>query len=356
MNTMQGLAVKYSPNGQQCPPSLVEYEPHRITDLTDIPEPRPIVTIGGETIAVAQEITVFSGAPKSGKSALCNIVISQAVSPSGIISDNLEGLEVIRNIDGWAVIHFDTEQARHKHQRNINNILRRANLATCPDYFLSYNLRLLPIDKYAEIASKICEAAFLRFGNIHSIYIDGGADFIKDVNDAEAANEAIKFFESLAINYNTAVFIIIHTNPGSDKERGHMGSQAQRKAGSVLLVKESEGISYIEPKLLRYAGSNDIPLLQFSYDKQKGYHVFHGIKEKPQRDELRLGQSQRILSEVFKETGTALGYADLVNQVMRAGKVKERTAKDIIKTMNAYEMILQGSDKFYRLNLSYENQ
>ena len=199
-------------------------------------------------------------------------MIAGAISETGTVIDGFEGVEVLRNDKNKAVIHCDTEQARHKHQKNYKGILRRAGLNTCAHY-LSYNIRQLDINQYAEVTTGICEAALNQFGGIHSIWIDGGADYIADVNNPETSNAAIKYFEELAIKYHTAVFIIVHTNPGGDKERGHFGSQCQRKSGGIISVKSEGDTSYIEPKMLRYAGNGDIQKLMFKYDKEKGYHV-----------------------------------------------------------------------------------
>ena len=216
---------------------ISDYEQYRITDLTPIPEPEPVIKISGQTFATREDIFALTGAPKSGKSAEQYMLIAGCISETGLIPDGNPEIEVLPNIDHEAVIHLDSEQARHKHQRNIKNICKRAGFTTCPDHLRSYNIRQLDIAKYADVTTAICETAFVRFGGIHSIWIDGGADYIPDVNDPDASNAAIKYFENLAIKYHTAVFIIVHTNPGSDKERGHLGSQIQRKCGGTLLIK-----------------------------------------------------------------------------------------------------------------------
>jgi hypothetical protein len=217
-NGISGYEVKFSDEEDMNSfekPSLLKYEPYRITELTDIPEPIPIMTINGEIISTVGNLTTISGASKSGKSAFSAPIIAEAIINDGEINDPFEGMVIARNKKNKAVIHIDTEQARHKHQKNLKGVLRRAKLDKCPDHLLSYNIRQLNIEIYKQVTEGICEAASNKFGGIHLILIDGIADYIKNVNDEGESNSIVKFFEELAIKYDTPIIIIVHTNPGS---------------------------------------------------------------------------------------------------------------------------------------------
>jgi len=347
-------------NGEPIKDSLAEYDYLRITDTTPIPEPEPVLKIIGEIIAAVEDIFTISGASKSGKSAFVSMLIGAAISDTGQIIGGLEGVEVSTNLDKKAVIHFDTEQARHKQQRNVKTIVNRSGLSKCPDHYLSYNIRQLDIDKYAEITTGICHAASERFGGIHSIWIDGGADYIADVNDPERSNAAVKYFEELAIQYHTAVFIIVHTNPGSDKERGHFGSQCQRKSGGIIMVKSEGDNSFIEPKMLRYAGNTDIPQLLFKYDKERGYHVGCGIKgangTSPEAKVEKKINDTWILCERIFSGQISFTREKAIDQIMIKRACQNRTAGGDFALMAAGGMILKGEDENYRLNILYVNE
>jgi len=345
-----------APMPEASPKVLNYYEYLRITDLTPIPEPEPVIKINGEIIAAAEDIFTISGANKSGKSAFVSMLIGAAISETGQISDGLDGVEVLFNADKKAVIHFDTEQARHKHQRNVKTILKRADFTTCPDHYLSYNIRQLDIDKYADITTGICQAASNKFNGIHSIWIDGGADYIADVNSPELSNGIVKYFEELAIQYHTAVFIIVHTNPGSDKERGHFGSQCQRKSGGIIMVKAEGDISFIEPKILRYAGKADIPQLMFKYDKTRGYHVGAGVKSAESTEaakfQRRIDKAHEVCQQVFSGQ-RSFKYGKAVDEIMRITGKSIAPAKGIFTDMKVNDMILQGTDENWRINEKY---
>lgn len=333
---------------------LSKYEHLRITPETDIPIPIPIITISGETICTEGNITTISGASKSGKSAFTGWILAGAISPDGQLNDPLEGLYVEPNTKQKAVIHFDTEQARHKQQKNIRTMLYRADLEKMPKYFLSYNIRQLATAEYTKKTGEICEAANKAFDGIHLIVVDGGADYINDVNDQEQSNGIVKFFEDLAIRYKTTVIIIIHTNPGTEKERGHLGSQCQRKSESVLIVKQDSEISYIEGKFLREAGKGKISNMPFMYAEDKGYHVGvqATIRQTVSKDEEKRGTAERISKVVFA-SGVGLKDGQAIEKVMKELNKAEATAKQYLKIMRAHEMIVQGDDKLWRLNPDY---
>jgi hypothetical protein len=44
---------------------------------------------------------------------------------------------------------------------------------------------------------------------------------------------------------------VLHTNPGTDKARGHTGSALQRKAETVLYVRKVGEVSVVEPQFCR---------------------------------------------------------------------------------------------------------
>ena len=339
---------------QKAEETLKKYSYLKITDSTKIPPPIEVLKINGEIISTEGNITTISGASKSGKSAFSSVLIAGAIAKKGY--DGFPDVEVSLN-DGKAVLHFDTEQARHKHQKNLKTILKRVDVENCPENLLSYNIREEDLDKYKHITQELTEAAFKKFKGIHLIVIDGGADYIKDVNEPRQSNELVKFFEELAIKFSTAVIIIVHVNPNSDKERGHFGSQLQRKSESVLSVKNLGDISCLEPKLLRMAGKGDIPLIQFSYDKEKGYHVFCGIKKpenNEQKNQKRIREIEDTVNVVFAPP-TSFRYAIAIERIMKHTNKQIATAKTVFKEMKDHKMIIKGEDNNWRININTES-
>jgi hypothetical protein len=337
---------------------LDKYEYLRITDTTPIPEPEPVLILCGETIAVQSDIFTISGASKSGKSAFAGMAIAASLTNTGQIPDGIAGLQIKPNPNCRAVVHIDTEQAKHKQQTNVRNVLKRSGFSACPSYYFSYNIRQLPLAEYSNTTEGIIKAAAQECNGIHSIWVDGGADYIAGVNDEATANEAVRFFENLAIEYDTAVFLIVHTNPGGDKERGHFGSQCQRKSGGILSIKNDpvDDSSYIEAKLLRYAGKGDIPKLSFKWDIMKGYHIGIGnkIEADPEleRRKKKISEAFQICLEIFSAQ-RSYSYGAAIDQIQAQTLKSTNPCKAIFSIMKSQEMIIQGEDKNWRINKNY---
>jgi hypothetical protein len=169
-----------------------------------------------------------------------------------------------------AVLLFDTEQSAADQQYNVTTILKRAGLEDTPDFLRCYNIRQLDFKTYRDTTNAICDLSSKKFGGIHSIYIDGGADFIASVNDEEQSTEIIQYFTHLSIKYDCPVIIVVHQNPGGEKERGHFGSTGQRKCYGLIAIEKQNDIFSLKPKMMRRAGNAEISQVQFSFSAAKG--------------------------------------------------------------------------------------
>jgi hypothetical protein len=326
---------------------LSDFEHLRITDSTEIPEQVPIIKIAGETIATNGDFIVFSGGVKTGKSSIQDPIIAAALTVDGIINDPIDDIEITPNVNGNAVIHIDTEQSRSKHKQKIKGITKRTPYKTCPDNFLSYNIKQLNLDEYRPTTTSILKAAAKKYGKIFMIVVDGIADYISDPNNTEESNSIVKYFEQIAIEYDCPVLVIIHTNPGGDKERGNLGSQCIRKAASVLSVKVEGDITYLEPKYLRNAGRGKVPTILFTYDTDKGYHVCCGTKtESSSKPGLKTKLQDAV--DAILAPPKALGYTKIINELMQHYECAERTAKTRWKEIQSFELVTQGEDKNWR--------
>ncbi|MGN6248950.1 MAG: hypothetical protein ACTHNG_11375 [Ginsengibacter sp.] len=331
---------------------LSEFEKYRITKEKQIPHPAPTVKIDEASIGARGNLLGISAQIKAGKSAIKGVFISGVISESGVP----DGFPTIHcePANGKAIIDLDTEQSEADQQDNLNAILNRAGIDTTPDNLLSYNIRQLTMKDYREFTDTICTLAAEKFGGIHLISIDGGADYIASVNDEEQANEILEYFTHLSIRFDCPVIIIVHLNPNSDKERGHFGSQLQRKCFGLLTIEKAKGsdISTLTPKAFRKAGNTDVQPIHFAYDKEKRYHVQVDAPDREtEKAAVIVNKHKKIAEEVFSGQ-ISLSYTDAVKAIMKRTNRKDRTAKEMVKDMAGWGFILRGDDGNYRLNNS----
>ncbi|MBP6023932.1 hypothetical protein [Ferruginibacter sp.] len=331
--------------------SLKDFDQWRITKEKNIPQPEPTITIGGAAIASPGNITGISAAAKAGKTAFTGVLLAGAISQTGDI-DGFNDVEVIPNSQGRAVIHFDTEQSEADQQYFVNTILRRAKIESTPDYYRSYNIRQLNIDNYREVTDNICELSCTAFNGVHLIVIDGGADYITSVNDESAAYNIVQYYTHLSIRYNCPVIIIVHLNPGSDKERGHFGSEVQRKCYGLLTVSKEGDISTVQPKIMRKAGNGEIPLVHFAYSKEQGYHVQVDLPDKAEAKAFKEMERLQTIAEKIFVPPACYRFTDAISKIMKHTGRAQSTAKTMLNNMAGFGFIEQGEDKNYRLKMN----
>jgi hypothetical protein len=289
-----------------------KYEPFRITSSSNYPTLPPIIKLADECIGSAGEIVTVSGVQKSGKSAFLNTCMVASLSQNKL--DSVPPEISVEYCNGKAILHIDTEQPKPKHLRNLKNIAMRIGQTELPENFHSYNVKSMERREVQELLEKICPELISKYGGIHMIILDGAADLINDVNDADASNELVKLLMKIADEYKALILAVVHKNPNDGKVRGHLGSELLRKQDAGVAMKKTDTYCYLVAEDLRNGGSHLVPQLKFEFDKYLGYHVCTGLHEgeyKPTKADKLKG----LAIHLFKLT-TELSYTDLCKAIM----------------------------------------
>lgn len=135
------------------------------------------------------------------------------------------------------VLDFDTEQGKWHSQ----NAFRRVLNITGGDYNLykPYYLRKFDFRERLEfIEWCLLESEYKN--NIGMVSIDGFADLVSDVNDLTQCNDLVQKLLKWTDKSKCHLTGIIHSNYGSSKATGHLGSAIQKKAETVCILTKSE--------------------------------------------------------------------------------------------------------------------
>ncbi|HEY4875205.1 MAG TPA: hypothetical protein VIH86_06505 [Puia sp.] len=331
---------------------LDKYDGLRITEKTELLPMKPLIRLGDETVINSGDILIISAPPKSAKTAVMSFLISGTVTQTadciGCIPDlSIVPAEISHNgkVISKAVLHIDTEQNKHWHQKNINQILARVNMRNCPAFFCSYNFRQLEFEDFLAATETVCKKAVRDFDGIHIIFIDGIADYLTSVNDEKESQKIYRWLFKLADTYNCGIVTTLHQNPGSvKKERGHAGSDGQRKADAVIGLVKQDGVITFDLRFMR--GSEDIPLVQVKYDKQLGRHVYHGNGRKLTEEsieEIKLtkekAKAKSHADAVFKH-GAALYAADIKRYIQQGFDLSQEAARKVFILMQKHDLII----------------
>jgi hypothetical protein len=295
---------------------------------------RPIYEINRQSICTPGNITAISARLKHGKSAFVGGCIAASF---GLDGDTL-GVDSA-NPHGHALIHFDCEQSPADHHALIVTALSRVGMTHQPEWLRSYRILDVPTAQRFDLLEHELREGKRARGGIHSALLDGVADYVKDPNDPEEAFAAVERLHGLAVQYSTTILCVIHVNPGengTNKTRGHLGSQLARKAESnIELSKDDDEITTVYTSSSRHAFISKQDGPRFKWDSLAEMHAScgSGRGEKITAAAVRL---ECIADEVFED---ALRYSEAITRIMKAAKVKERQAETLFSDINKAKLI-----------------
>jgi len=235
------------------------------------PEIRVVFTIKGSVVSTVGNLTAIVAPPKVGKTAYVSAIVAATMTPNPADVDLL-GV-VGYNARGLGVLMIDTEQAPDDFWHSVNRSRQRARTEAMPDWLEAYTVADLPapIARRA-VGIKMADMAE-QHGGLWAIIIDGVADLVLDVNDAAECNALVAELHGLAIRHSCAIVCVLHLNPGSDKARGHLGSQIERKAESNLKIDKDDAVSIVWSNKQRRAPIDKAFGPRFAWSDDAKMHV-----------------------------------------------------------------------------------
>lgn len=159
-----------------------------------------------------------------------------------------------------------------------------------------------------------------------AVIIDGVADLVLDVNSAEECNGIVAELHMLAIKHDCPIINVIHKNPGSEKTRGHLGSQLERKAETNLSLDKEDGVTVVWSTRQRRAPIDKKTGPRFTWSDQLKMHVTVPAAEFQSAKPRALADLEVLVAEIF-EGGKRFRYSEIVREIERARDRPTSTAK-----------------------------
>ena len=176
---------------------------------------------------------------------------------SAIAASALSGRTVLRYRSMFPenkrkILYIDTEQGRHHCQQVLKRILR---LAEMPDDKVPENLVMLSLRKFApRVRLLIVEEAIGTTPDLGLVIIDGIRDFLYDINSSSESTEVISKFMQWTDDKQIHIHTVLHQNKNDEHARGHIGTELNNKAETILQVevdKDDKAISVVEAVHIR---------------------------------------------------------------------------------------------------------
>ena len=257
-------------------------------------------------IATPANISTVTAAVKAGKSAAIEAMAAATFSTNG--ADTLSFTS--SNPNQFAVLHFDSEQSPADHWYHVDRIIRRAHATEKPAWLKSWCLTGLTFKQCQDCVWEAARIAHEEFPGILAILIDGYCDLVADVNDPAESNDFVARTHGLAIQYRCHINGVIHLNPGTEKSRGHLGSQLERKAESNLRLDKIEEITEIWSDKNRKA-----PILKgqgpcFTWSDEAQMHVSTETRHAA-ADYEKMDALTPLVAQIFQHR-PAMNYSDMI--------------------------------------------
>lgn len=206
-----------------------------------IPDANAVLMQGDTAIFSMGDISTLSGLAKSRKTFL---IASMATA---FLSDGFMAMH--SEIENKRCLIIDTEQSRPfvlKLVRRIYRLMKWDFQDNHSDRLRVLSLRELKFDeRYKVLVHAINQM------KPQLVFIDGSADLIADSNNMDESTAMVQSLMKLSSEKKCHICNVVHTNPNSEKTRGHFGSELQRKSESVLLLTRSGDITTVKPQFTR---------------------------------------------------------------------------------------------------------
>ena len=253
------------------------------------------------------------------------------------------------------ILYVDTEQGKNHCQIVLNRILKLAGLPKDCD---ADNLTMLALRKYSpEVRLAITEEAIGMIPDLGLVIIDGIRDFIHDINSPGESTDVISKFMQWTDDRQIHIHTVLHQNKNDEHARGHVGTELNNKAETILQITKSQfdgNISEVKAMHIRekefepfaFRINNDaLPELVGEYSftqERKGF--CESISDAQHAQALRLAFSE----------GDITGYRPLIKALQQGYiEIGFKRGRNICIELNKYLMgrgIIVKQDKSYHYN------
>ena len=201
----------------------------KVTDTYEVPP--EILWVNGSTIGTLGNFSASTGKAKSKKTFNISAIVAAALK-----NDEVLKYSAYLPPNKRKILYVDTEQSYHCH-KVMERILRLAGLPTDKDVddFVFIVLREQTPDKRKQIIGYMLE----NMPDVGLLIIDGIRDLMYDINSPSESTDLINLLMRWSSGYNLHIHTVLHLNKGDDNTRGHIGTELNNKAETVLQITKS---------------------------------------------------------------------------------------------------------------------
>lgn len=278
--------------------------------------PPEILQVNGSTIGTLGNFSASTGKAKSKKTFNVSAIVAAALSNSEVLRYTAAFPD-----DKRKVLYIDTEQSKYHCQKVMKRILQLAGLPTdedCPNLVFVALREMTP-----EQRRTIIDYMLFKMKGIGLVIIDGIRDLMYDINNPTESTQIINMLMQWSSEYNLHIHTVLHLNKGDDNTRGHIGTELNNKAETVLQITKSQtdpNISEVKAMHIRdkefepfafHINADSLPELVGDYEFDKKDSKRQSLTD------LSEQEHREALSKAFAN-GDIPGYNNLIDALGEA--------------------------------------
>jgi KaiC/GvpD/RAD55 family RecA-like ATPase len=323
--------------------------------ITDIPTfPPEMITIEGTLVGTAGNFSASVGKPKCRKTFALTALTASAISGKEVLRYHVQLSE-----GKHKVLYIDTEQSKYHCHKVLERIYKLAGIPTDTD---CENLGFLMLREYSPKQRRQIINLMLESDQEYGlVIIDGVRDLLYDLNSPGESVDIINDLMRWSSTYNLHIHTVLHLNKSDDNTRGHVGTELNNKAETVIHISRSQfddEVSEVRPMHNRdkdfvpfafRINDEGVPVLEDKYRFDKESKVTkESIDDDEHKDALRI---------VFAN-GSIDSYKQLIKSLQEAyATIGFKRGRNVCIELNKY-LIAKGfiikSGKSYSLCSDFE--
>lgn len=328
----------------------------RATDKIAIPP--EILFVEDCTIATFGNFSASTGKAKSKKTFNISAMVAAAVTNTTILNYRANLPEGKRNI-----LYFDTEQSKFHCHNVLERIYKLSGLSFHRDdpRIMFWGLR----EYTPTLRIALIDYALRKYEGVGLVIIDGLRDLMYDINNGKEATDVMTILMAWTSVYDLHIHTVLHLNKNDNNPRGHIGTELENKAETVLIISkntQNNSISEVRPMHMR-----DKEFRTFAFhiddDKMPVLDTNYSVTVVKSREKPLVGLDKEIhkeiLGKVFEEF-TPTKYNDLVSLVSKAYEeagYKRGTngVKDFIKLLSSKGILVKEDGGYSYKSECFDN-
>ena len=284
----------------------------KVADVYAVPP--EILRVNGSTIGTLGNFSASTGKAKSKKTFNVSAIVAAALSNSEVLCYAASFPD-----DKRKVLYIDTEQSKYHCQKVMRRILKLAGL---PEQVENPNLLFVAMRELSpEKRRTVIDFMLSNIKGLGLVIIDGIRDLMYDINNPTESTEIINLLMRWSSSYNLHIHTVLHLNKGDDNTRGHIGTELNNKAETVLQVTKSPTDANVSEVKAMHIRDKDFEPFAFRINEESlpELVVDYECQKKQERialTDLPDEKHQEALNVTFGK-GDIQGYNNLIDALKR---------------------------------------